>query len=66
MNAYERYIAADPKHCRVCKAPFTAGKSAITKEFTGELYAFCSDACIAEFEEDPEKYVQFPDDEVVE
>ncbi|MDO8463306.1 MAG: YHS domain-containing protein [bacterium] len=62
MNAYEKYIASDPKQCCVCQTPFSEVLPAITKEFTGELYAFCSEACIEAFEADPEKYEQFEDE----
>lgn len=62
MDPYQKYIASNPQHCRVCQTPFSVEVPAITKEFTGELYSFCSTKCISEFEEDPEKFVKFADD----
>ena len=58
MDPYERYIASDPKECFVCRTSFSDELLAITKEFTGELYAFCSTKCIQAFEEDPEAFTQ--------
>lgn len=63
MDPYEKYIASDPKVCFVCKTPFSPTVPSITKEFTGELYAFCSQECITAFEEDPEQFEETEDEE---
>ena len=57
MDPYERYLATNPKQCVVCGAAFAGAQPAITKEFTGEYYSFCSSPCIAAFEADPEQYI---------
>lgn len=62
-DAYEKYIASPPKKCVVCAGEFVNGQDAITKEFTGEYYSFCSPACITEFEGNPEKYTRADEDE---
>lgn len=62
-DPYEKYIASPPKKCAVCSGPFSAMQPAITKEFTGEYYSFCSPACIAAFEGDPEKFTRLLDEE---
>lgn len=61
-DPYEKYIASPPKTCTVCGGEFTAAQPAITKEFTGEYYSFCSPACIGTFESDPEKFTR-PEEE---
>ncbi|MFH1098497.1 MAG: YHS domain-containing protein [Candidatus Uhrbacteria bacterium] len=62
-DPYERYIASNPKQCCVCGTDFSAARPAITKEFTGELYAFCSEQCIELFEKEPEKYARADEEE---
>lgn len=63
MDPYEKYIASPPKKCAVCDGPFTSDRPAITKEFTGEYYSFCSSECLAAFEQDPEKFTRMDEEE---
>lgn len=62
-DAYEKYLASNPTQCAVCAQAFSAGVPAIVKEFTGEYYSFCSAKCIGEFEQNPEKYANFGEEE---
>lgn len=62
-DPYEKYIASAPKKCVVCASAFSETRPAITKEFTGEYYSFCSPECIATFEGDPEKFARFDEEE---
>mgnify|MGYP001565222432 CR=1 FL=1 len=61
-DAYEKYVASPPTQCAVCLGSFTSAQPAITKEFTGEYYAFCSSECVSAFETDPEQYTR-PEEE---
>ncbi|MBI2483465.1 YHS domain-containing protein [Candidatus Uhrbacteria bacterium] len=63
MDPYEKYIASNPSKCIVCGSAFASERSAITKEFTGEYYSFCSSSCLGTFEADPEKFVRFEEEE---
>lgn len=62
-DAYDKYLASNPKQCVVCAQVFSGDIHAITKEFTGEYYSFCSAKCIGEFEQNPEKYANFEEEE---
>ncbi len=46
--------AVDP----VCKMTVTVGEEAGSVEHGGVTYRFCSDACVREFREDPERYLR--------
>ncbi|MBI4143026.1 YHS domain-containing protein [Candidatus Uhrbacteria bacterium] len=62
-DPFEKYVASPPKKCTVCGGPFSPEKPAITKEFTGEYYAFCSAECMGAFEGDPEKFARLDEED---
>jgi YHS domain-containing protein len=43
----------------VCKMEVNKGKAKFTSEYKGKAYYFCSLSCKEEFDENPEKYVNF-------
>ena len=63
MDAYDKYLASNPTQCVVCARVFASDLPGITKEFTGEYYSFCSAKCIEAFEQNPEQYASFEEEE---
>lgn len=47
------------KFCPICgPSEKMEGDAKYTHEFDGEIYSFCSKACLDKFKEDPEKYIK--------
>ncbi len=53
-------------HCPVCDTPISDPAKAYGEEYHGEPYLLCSAECLKAFLEDPDKYVEFEDEEEAE
>ena len=52
--------------CDVCGSPLVDLSRAFTTEYGGTILTFCSEPCFKRYLEDPELYVEFGDEEVLE
>lgn len=49
--------------CLVCELPMADTRTALSATHEEKSYAFCSQKCLKEFYEDPERYLSYEDEE---
>jgi YHS domain-containing protein len=66
MSQQPKELGALIDRCDVCEVPLEDLSQAVTQEYGGKIFSFCSVACQSKYVEDPSAHSMFEEDQGLE